>query len=183
MHDKEHHCCGKCYINRLWERLNGLSPVTIHWLVLLRLAKDWRSLAWIRWIPWDSTGINNVKLLNMPQLCHGCGKWMTVDHALSCKWGRLVYIRHNNMGKECKFLSVCAFSRGVVSHNPIFMVRIDTLVEMQMPERRIPQPTHWSTTQHHSSHIRNYSHRISHNSSINRWRSSQLLTLMRSVKM
>ena len=60
----------------------------------------------------------NLKPLDMPQLCDGCGKRLTVDHALSCKCGGLVHIRHGDVGKEWESLSVCAFSQGAVLHEP-----------------------------------------------------------------
>ena len=60
----------------------------------------------------------NLKPLDMPQLCDGCRKRTTVDHALLCKCGGLVHIRHDDVGKEWESLSVCAFSQGALSHEP-----------------------------------------------------------------
>ena len=37
----------------------------------------------------------NLLPLDMPQLCDGCGALMTVEHALCCKVGGLVHIRHD----------------------------------------------------------------------------------------
>ena len=51
--------------------------------------------------------------------------------------------------------------------NPIFMVWMDTLVEMQMLERRTPQSTYWPTILYHSSHLSCLNHNTSHNNSGN----------------
>ena len=42
----------------------------------------------------------NLLPLDMPQLCDGCGAPMTVEHALCCKVGGLVHIRHDNVVDE-----------------------------------------------------------------------------------
>eukprot|EP00579_Thalassiosira_antarctica_P028682 CAMPEP_0202007978 /NCGR_PEP_ID=MMETSP0905-20130828/12308_1 /ASSEMBLY_ACC=CAM_ASM_000554 /TAXON_ID=420261 /ORGANISM="Thalassiosira antarctica, Strain CCMP982" /LENGTH=152 /DNA_ID=CAMNT_0048566023 /DNA_START=1189 /DNA_END=1648 /DNA_ORIENTATION=+ len=62
---------------------------------------------------------------------------MTVDHALHCKYGNLVHIRHDDVGKEWEFFSVYAFSRGAVLHKPyIYGVNQHTCGMLE----RIPKP-------------------------------------------
>jgi hypothetical protein len=39
----------------------------------------------------------NLAPLSMPSKCDGCGQKMTVEHALSCKVGGLVHIRHDDV--------------------------------------------------------------------------------------
>jgi hypothetical protein len=54
----------------------------------------------------------------MPQLCDGCGAPMTVEHALCCKVGGLVHIRHDSVADEWRHLCGCALSFGRVEHEP-----------------------------------------------------------------
>ena len=55
----------------------------------------------------------------MPQLCDGCGAPMTVEHALCCKVGGLVHIRHeDSVADEWRHLCGCALSFGRVGHEP-----------------------------------------------------------------
>ena len=42
----------------------------------------------------------NINPLNMPESCNGCGAKLTVEHALSCKVGGLVHIRHDDFAHE-----------------------------------------------------------------------------------
>ena len=43
---------------------------------------------------------------------------MSANHALLCKTGDLLHIRHDHVGKEFKILLVCVFSQGAVLHKP-----------------------------------------------------------------
>ena len=43
---------------------------------------------------------------------------MTVEHALSCKKGGLVHIRHNDLAREWRWLGCCAFSPAYATHEP-----------------------------------------------------------------
>ena len=54
----------------------------------------------------------------MPQHCDGCGARMSVEHALSCKKGGLVHIRHDDVAKEWRWLCSCAFSHTRVEREP-----------------------------------------------------------------
>jgi hypothetical protein len=40
----------------------------------------------------------NLEPLAMSCMCDGCGQKMSVEHALSCKVGGLVHIRHDEVG-------------------------------------------------------------------------------------
>ncbi len=60
----------------------------------------------------------NLLPLNMPQLCNGCGAPMTVKHALCCKVGGLVHIRHDNVADEWHHLCGCALTFGRVERKP-----------------------------------------------------------------
>ena len=60
----------------------------------------------------------NLLLLAMPQLCNGCGAPMTVEHALCCKVGGLVHIRHDDVADEWHHLCGCALSFGCVEREP-----------------------------------------------------------------
>lgn len=48
--------------------------------------------------------------LDMPQHCDGCGERMTVTHALACKKGGLVHVRHDDMARMWRFLGGLAFT-------------------------------------------------------------------------
>ena len=56
--------------------------------------------------------------LNLPSACDGCGKHFDVEHALTCKKGGLVHIRHDN-GAD-KFAQLCsqAYSHTRVQREP-----------------------------------------------------------------
>ena len=54
----------------------------------------------------------------MPQYCDGCGAKMMVDHALSCKVGGLIHIRHDDLSKEWCWLGSCALSHSCVEREP-----------------------------------------------------------------
>jgi len=66
---------------------------------------------------------DNVRLiynkfpLDLPQHCNGCGAKLTVEHALSCRVGGLVRIRHN-VADELRALCKLAFSSGHVQSEP-----------------------------------------------------------------
>ena len=61
----------------------------------------------------------NLKPLNLPERCDGCGAQMTVEHALSCKVGGLVHIRHDDVADEFGHLSGLAFKPSRVTHEPL----------------------------------------------------------------
>eukprot|EP00956_Cyclotella_meneghiniana_P042116 scaffold248361_cov42-Cyclotella_meneghiniana.AAC.1 len=61
----------------------------------------------------------NLKPLGMPETCDGCGKQMTVEHALSCKVGGLVHIRHDDVAQEWGYLCGLGFKPSRVSYEPL----------------------------------------------------------------
>jgi hypothetical protein len=54
----------------------------------------------------------------MPNDCDGCGAKMTVEHALLCKTGGLMHIRHNDVVDEWRHLCATAFSPSQVEREP-----------------------------------------------------------------
>ena len=60
----------------------------------------------------------NLLLLNMPQLCDGCGAPMTIKHALCCKVGDLVHIQHDDVADEWRHLCGCVLTFGCVKLEP-----------------------------------------------------------------
>jgi hypothetical protein len=54
-----------------------------------------------------------------PPHCDGCNKPFTVGHALSCKKGGLVLLRHNEVGGEWHRMCASAFTSGAVSDEPL----------------------------------------------------------------
>jgi len=51
--------------------------------------------------------------------CDGCYKDFTVTHALSCKTGGLVILRHNELAKEWHRLCAQALTPSAVSNEPL----------------------------------------------------------------
>ena len=60
----------------------------------------------------------NLKVLDLPQHCDGCGAGFSVDHALSCKKGGLVSIRHDDVRDEAGALAELALPKSRVSYEP-----------------------------------------------------------------
>jgi hypothetical protein len=72
--------------------------------------EEWRDNARLRY---------NLAPLAMPECCDGCGHRMSVEHALSCKVGGLVHIRHDNVAQEFGHLCGLAFKPSRVSYEPL----------------------------------------------------------------
>ena len=87
------------YLQAIPDRLNGT----------ILSANEWRDNTRIRF---------NLEPLDMPRRCDGCGECMTVEHALQCKRGGLVSIRHDDLGSEWRWLTSCATSHARVSREP-----------------------------------------------------------------
>ena len=60
----------------------------------------------------------NLKPLDMPSHCDGCGAKLTVEHAMSCKVGGLVHCRHDTTSDEFRHLAGCAFGFNKVEREP-----------------------------------------------------------------
>jgi hypothetical protein len=65
----------------------------------------------------------NLLPLDLPEKCDGCGAGFSVDHALSCKVGGLVHIRHDDVAQEFGFLCGKAFKPSRVSFEPLINTR------------------------------------------------------------
>ena len=72
-------------------------------------ANEWRDNARLRY---------NLAPLDMPCRCDGCGERMTVEHALQCKKGGLVSIRHDDVADEWRDLCGKATTPGHVTREP-----------------------------------------------------------------
>jgi hypothetical protein len=65
----------------------------------------------------------NLLPLALPDNCDGCGAKFSVEHALSCKVGGLVHIRHDDVAQEFGFLCGKAFKPSRVSYEPLINTR------------------------------------------------------------
>ena len=70
----------------------------------------------------------NLKVLNLPQHCNGCGTGFSVEHALSCKKGGLVSIRHDDVRYEAGALAELALPKNRVSCKPFIIHSAGTRV-------------------------------------------------------
>ncbi len=88
-------CKSGTWLTAIPKRLNGTSLTADQWLnnVSLRC---------------------NLEPLAMPSFCNGCGAPMTIDHALKCKVGGLVRIRHKDGNDELWHLCSLVTSPGKV---------------------------------------------------------------------
>ena len=64
--------------------------------------------------------------LLLPCNCDGCGAKFTVPHAMACKKGGLVTLRHNDAGAEWKQQCARAFTTSAVSDEPLIHTGRDT---------------------------------------------------------
>jgi hypothetical protein len=55
----------------------------------------------------------------LPEKCDGCGHCFTVEHALTCKKGGLVLLRHNDLAAEWHQLCATALTPSAVSDEPL----------------------------------------------------------------
>jgi hypothetical protein len=57
--------------------------------------------------------------LSLPQRCEGCKQRFTVEHAMSCKKGGLIMLRHNELSAEWSSLCAQGLSPSAVSDEPL----------------------------------------------------------------
>jgi hypothetical protein len=119
----------------LMARMAAANPLLRGWLDRSQLAG-----AWITAVPNRLNGMelseeqfhDNLRLrygllpLGLPDRCDGCGATMTVEHALTCKRGGLVMIRHDNTTKEFGELAARALTPSAVSYEPLINSRTAT---------------------------------------------------------
>ena len=92
-------CEAGAWLTVIPNRLNGTSIST----------DEWRDNVRLRY---------NLVPQDMPANCDGCGARLTVEHALACKVGGLVHIRHDDVADEWRHLCALAFSPGRVEREP-----------------------------------------------------------------
>jgi hypothetical protein len=97
-------CCTGSWLSVLPNRLNGT----------VLSAEEFRDNIRLRY---------NLLPLALPDKCDGCGAAFSVEHALSCKVGGLVHIRHDDVAQEFGFLCGKAFKPSRVSYEPIINTR------------------------------------------------------------
>ena len=62
---------------------------------------------------------NRFKPNNLPWYCDGCGTVLTTEHGLNCKFGGLVYKRHDATANTWIYLGAQAFQPSVCSLKPM----------------------------------------------------------------
>ena len=82
-------------------------------------AEEWRDNVRLRY---------NLQPIDMPDRCDGCNCQLTVEHALSCKKGGLVHIRHDDVADEWRYLCGTALSFGRVECEPRIYSSVGRLV-------------------------------------------------------
>jgi hypothetical protein len=116
-----------------------------------RMLRSRETGAWLTTMPDSQNGTelsvdefrDNLRLRNglvpasLPHLCEGCDKRFTVEHAMSCKKGGLVSLRHNDLQAEWHFLCAEALKPSVVSDEPF----IHTSQDVQRAGANGTEPT------------------------------------------
>ncbi len=116
--DKQN-CAAGAWLLVLPNRLNGTGL----------LADEWRDNVCLRY---------NNSLLDVPTACNGCGTKMTVEHALSCKMGGLVHIRHDDVADEWRHLCGTALSPSRVECKPRFFYSVSQRVRVAAGDTTTP---------------------------------------------
>ena len=78
---------------------------------------------------------------NLPTSCDGCGAAFNVEHALSCKKGGLVWLRHNEAAGEWHQLCAAAFSPSAVSDEPLIHTGQHTGQDGNTTQEDLPHET------------------------------------------
>jgi len=112
-------CAAGAWLSVFPNRLNGTGLS----------ADEWRDNVRLRY---------NHSPLDMPTACDGCGAKMTVEHALSCKTGGLVHIRHDDVADEWRHLCGTALSPGRVEREPRIFSSVSRRVRVAAGDSTIP---------------------------------------------
>ena len=74
------------------------------------IAREFRDATFLRY---------SLQPLSLPSCCDGCNKPFSIDHALTCKTGGLVILRHNELRDEYQCLAQWAYSNSAVWEEPL----------------------------------------------------------------
>ena len=78
----------------------------------------------------------------LPAMCDGCGAKFGVEHALNCKAGGMVSLRHDSVSAEWQQMCVSAFSPGAVSDEPLIPISQDReRLVAPVPASQLPPAT------------------------------------------
>ena len=72
--------------------------------------EEFRENIWIRF---------GLQPKGLRQTCNGCGRKLTVDHALQCKKGSIITIFHNDVSDGWGALCDSALTPSIVYHEPL----------------------------------------------------------------
>jgi hypothetical protein len=89
-----------------------------------------------------------LPLLDLPDRCDGCGQKFSVGHAMSCKKGGLVLLRHNDVAAEWHHLCAQALTPSAVSDEPLIHSGRDSTVGVGTPDAVILQETRGDVAVH-----------------------------------
>ena len=59
--------------------------------------------------------------LALPAKCDGCHQAFSVEHAMQCKKGGLITLRHNDISSTWRDLNICAFPQSAVADEPLIL--------------------------------------------------------------
>ena len=76
---------------------------------------------------WDALCLQcNLDILNLPVDCDGCNAKNSIAHALGCKKGGHVTLRHNGVANSLAHLSALAFTPSAMHDEPCIHSRAST---------------------------------------------------------
>ena len=120
-----------------------------------KLMRSMETGAWLTVVPDSLNGTelsqeefrDNLRLryslrpIGLQERCDGCGSSMTIEHGLSCAWGGLVLVRHNDARDEWGALGKVALSPSVVTYEPsIYSGRATSGTEPATPAAQRGRP-------------------------------------------
>jgi len=86
-----------------------------------------------------------LELVDLPKKCDGCGAKFSVEHALGCKKGGLVTVRHNEVRDELAYIATLATTSSRVRDEPLIQVSHNTtsngLPRSAHTQQTTPAPT------------------------------------------